>query len=41
MENSGWAARLVLAVVVALALALAQALELARRGGWGGVSEEH
>ena len=35
-ENSGWAARLVLAE--ALGLVLAQAQELARCGGWGGVA---
>ena len=35
-ENSGWAARFVLAE--ALGLVLAQAQELARCGGWGGVA---
>ena len=35
-ENSGWAAKFVLAE--ALALGLAQAQELARCGGWGGVA---
>ena len=37
-ENSGWAARFVLAEALGLVLVLAQALELARRGGWGGVA---